>query len=69
MEETEKGVFSSGCRGCNKGGDCVGCARREPRGKLLAHNWLDDLPGEDPTAPVEVLFKNTRIGFYKNPSA
>ena len=69
MEETEKGVFSSGCRGCSKGGDCVGCARREPRGKLLAHNWLDDLPGEDPTAPVEVLFKNTRIGFYKNPSA
>jgi len=47
----------------------VGCARREPRGKLLAHDWLSDIPDSDLTAPVEVLFKNTRIGFYSNPSA
>ncbi len=61
--------FSSGCPGCRKSGDCVGCARREPRGKLLATDWLADLPSADPAGVVEVLFKNTRVGFYTNPSA
>lgn len=69
MEEKERGVFSSACPGCRKNGSCIGCARREPRGKLLAHDWLSDLPVSDTTAPVEVLFKNTRIGFFSNPSA
>lgn len=69
MEEKERGVFSSACPGCRKNGSCIGCARREPRGKLLAHDWLSDLPVSDLTAPVEVLFKNTRIGFFSNPSA
>lgn len=69
MEEKERGVFSSACPGCRKNGSCIGCARREPRGKLLAHDWLSDIPVSDLTSPVEVLFKNTRIGFYSNPSA
>ena len=68
MEDKERGVFSSGCPGCHKGGDCVGCAKREPRGKLLATNWLADIPGTDPKGVVEVLFKNTRVGFFSNPS-
>lgn len=38
-------------------------------GKLAVYNWLDDLPDTD-CAPeiVEVRFKNTRKGFYSNPS-
>lgn len=68
MEENERNAFSSGCPGCRRSGSCIGCHRREPRGKLLAVNWLDDLPGSDVTAPVEVLFKNTRIGFFSNPT-
>lgn len=69
MEEKESGVFSSGCHDCRRSGSCFSCARREPRGKLLASDWLSDIPCPDATAPVEVLFKNTRIGFYANPSA
>ncbi|MDE5713970.1 MAG: hypothetical protein K2I16_10190 [Muribaculaceae bacterium] len=69
MEEKERGVFSSGCPGCRRGGACTGCARREPRGKLFATDWLADLPGKDPKGVVEVMFKNTRVGFYSNPAA
>ena len=69
MEEKDKGVFSSGCPGCRRAGACTGCARREPRGKLLATDWLADIPGTDPKGLVEVMFKNTRVGFYTNPSA
>lgn len=61
MEDQERNVFSSACPGCRRNGSCIGCARREPRGKLLATDWLKDLPGADATGPVEVLFKNTRI--------
>ena len=39
----------------------------EPRGKLLATDWLADLPGIEDYGLVEVMFKNTRIGFYSNP--
>ncbi len=67
MEEKDKGVFSSGCPGCRRAGACTGCARREPRGKLLATDWLADIPGSDPKGPVEVMFKNTRVGFFSNP--
>lgn len=45
-----------------------GCCRHQaPRGKLRCHNWLEDIPGgyaDDDM--VEVLFKNTRKGYYKN---
>lgn len=61
-------AFSSGCPGCRRSGSCINCARREPRGKLLATDWLADLPVPDREAVVEVLFKNTRVGFYTNPS-
>lgn len=46
---------------------CDGC--KSPRGKLHCCNWLDDVPGgyaDDDM--VEVQFKNTRKGFYKNSS-
>jgi len=69
MEDKDYGVFSSGCKGCGHIGNCFGCSRREPRGKLIATDWLADVPHPDPTAPVEVLFKNTRTGFYSNPMA
>ena len=48
-------------RGCGK------CCHREPRGKLHAFNWLEDIPGGYADSDmVEVQFKNTRKGFYKN---
>ena len=68
-EDKSRDVFSSACPQCRKSAACVGCARREPRGKLLATDWLKDIPGTDPAGVVEVLFKNTRVGFYSNPSA
>ena len=46
-----------------------GCCKRVglSRGKLHCYNWLEDVPGgyaDDDM--VEVQFKNTRKGFYKN---
>jgi cell fate regulator YaaT (PSP1 superfamily) len=41
--------------------------RQYPRGKLYCHNWLEDIPGGFADFEiVEVQFKNTRKGFYKN---
>ena len=38
-----------------------------PRGKLVSYNWLGDVPGDmNNFDMVEVLFKNTRKGYYKN---
>lgn len=46
---------------------CGRCCHREPRGKLHAFNWLEDIPGGYADSDmVEVQFKNTRKGFYKN---
>ncbi len=41
--------------------------KRCPRGKLHCFNWLDDIPGaSDGYDIVEVQFKNTRKGYYRN---
>lgn len=40
-----------------------------PRGKLYATNWLDGISDSSDCDVVEVSFKNTRVGFYSNPSA
>lgn len=53
--------------GCGK---CCGHCRGdgEPRGKLHCTNWLEDIPGGYAESEfVEVQFKNTRKGYYKNP--
>lgn len=64
----------SGCGGCGIEG-CGGCGahkvmgwRREPRGKLYATNWLGDITTGADFPAVQVQFKNTRAGFYLNPS-
>lgn len=44
----------------NKGGGC-------PRGKLFATNWLDGISSGNDFDIVQVVFKNTRTGFYSNP--
>ena len=48
-------------------GRCCSKSGEAPRGKLNCFNYLDDVPGgyaDDDM--VEVQFKNTRKGFYKN---
>ncbi len=47
-------------KGCC-GGGC-------PRGKLFATNWLDGISSGGDFDVVQVVFKNTRVGFYSNPS-
>ena len=54
------GQCDGGC--CGK--SCDGCGG-EPRGKLTCHNWLADIPAGDCDL-VEVQFKNTRKGIYRN---
>ncbi len=57
-----------GCAGNGCSGNCSNCSRHcGPRGKLHCYNWLEDIPGgyaDDDM--VEVQFKNTRKGYYKN---
>ena len=49
------------------GGCCRTEGREEPRVKLHSYNWLDDIPGGQADSDlVEVMFKNTRKGFYRN---
>lgn len=40
----------------------------DPRGKLLATNWLDGISDSSDYDTVEVTFKNTRNGFFVNSS-
>lgn len=39
-----------------------------PRGKLFSTNWLEGISDSGDFDAVEVSFKNTRVGFYSNPS-
>jgi len=38
-----------------------------PRGKLFAINWLEHISSSADYDAVQVVFKNTRTGFYSNP--
>jgi len=52
-----------------KAQDCHSCCNcgGEPRGKLHSFNWIKDIPGGYADSDmVEVTFKNTRKGYYKN---
>ena len=45
----------------------AGSAFESPRGKLESYDWLADIPGgKNAFDIVEVQFKNTRRGFYRN---
>ena len=56
MEDSEKTLDSSPAQSV-----------QGPRGKLHSYDWLSDIPGEkNDFDMVEVLFKNTRKGYYKN---
>lgn len=58
----------SGCGSCDPEVHQVMGWRREPRGKLYATDWLDSISTSADFPAVQVQFKNTRAGFYQNPS-
>lgn len=44
---------------------CKGCSRQDK--KLNTYDWLADIPGNaEENDMVEVQFKNTRKGYYRN---
>ncbi|MCM1483962.1 MAG: hypothetical protein NC043_06475 [Muribaculaceae bacterium] len=46
---------------------CERCRKQPPRGKLNCTNWLADIPGSQSEYDiVEVQFKSTRKGFFRN---
>ena len=54
-----------GCEGCHNTRSNFG--DKEMRSKLRSYNWLGDVPGSfNDYEIVEVTFKNTRKGFYRN---
>ena len=61
IDEIGPGQDKPNCRRCDS------CDGSRQRGKLHCFNWLSDVPGgfADDNI-VEVQFKNTRKGFYKN---
>ncbi len=67
MSEKDKAVEDDGREELKPAGACRRCCDKEPRGKLHSFNWLDDIPGGYADSDmVEVQFKNTRKGYYKN---
>ncbi|MDE6717217.1 MAG: hypothetical protein K2J70_03400 [Muribaculaceae bacterium] len=57
LENNEQNRYADRSRG-------DGC----PRGKLFATNWLEDVSSPADFDAVQVVFKNTRTGFYSNPN-
>lgn len=54
------------CVKCDAGACCGSCRDADVgRCNLTSNNWLDDIPDNNFDL-VEVLFKNTRRGFYRN---
>lgn len=52
----------NGGKGCDRG-----CGGEAPRGNFTCYDWLYDVPGGMADSDiVEVHFKNTRKGFYRN---
>lgn len=69
MGTSEQPAFVNACPRCLRNHACKNCRRREPRGKLIATNWLEDLPvnpSQNEPELVEVIFKNTRVGYFDN---
>ena len=59
MDNEYKLKNGSGCLACS------GCGRQD--NKLNTYDWMADIPGNaDEQDMVEVQFKNTRKGYYKN---
>ena len=60
MESTEKKG------GCSKHGSCPNCKCQSNK-KLNVYDWLQDIPeSHQDTEFIEVQFKNTRKGYYRN---
>lgn len=67
MEDFSEHAFINACPKCLRNHACRNCGRREPRGKLKATDWLADIPVVNPEVNlIEVIFKNTRVGFFEN---
>lgn len=67
MEGNNNFDFINSCPKCIRNHACRNCGRREPRGKLLSTDWLQGIGGfSDSPDLIEVIFKNTRVGFYEN---
>lgn len=67
MSEKDKAAEDDGREELKAAGGCRRCCDKEPRGKLHSFNWLEDIPGGYADSDmVEVQFKNTRKGYYKN---
>lgn len=67
MSEKDKAAEDDGREELKPAGRCRRCCDKEPRGKLHSFNWLEDIPGGYADSDmVEVQFKNTRKGYYKN---
>ena len=60
VKPAEKSAQQTPCQACK-------CADVAPRSKLHSFNWLADIPGGfNASDMVEVTFKNTRKGFFRN---
>lgn len=62
----QAGADKSECTACESKDSCCRSHCSEPRGKLFGYNWLDGISDATNFDIVEVQFKNTRKGFYKN---
>ena len=63
--QVNEGNGAESCVKCDAGPCSGGCCGEVGRCNLTSTNWLEDVPSNDYEI-VEVLFKNTRRGFYRN---
>lgn len=67
MERSKDFQFINACPQCRRNHQCKNCGRREPRSKLMASDWLAEMPPFGNSHQlIEVVFKNTRVGFFEN---
>lgn len=64
FQDPDKIVTQESCGKCQP--RCHRRKKEEPRGKLHATDWLQGLHTPESDNIVEVLFKNTRVGFFVN---
>ena len=65
MSSTE--INKRGCTSCSSGTAEGSACSSKGYNKLDVYDWLSDLPqSPDQTDIVEIRFKNTRKGFYRN---
>ena len=64
---SQEGILARGCMNIKSDANDTHCCSTQSCSKLNTYDWLNDLElAEKPNSLVEIRFKNTRKGIYRN---